>query len=110
MSQFTLSIQQPFKQDSIAVKWVSITSPSGSFVVGPGHRPLVSAVEPESTVVYDMMYGKEPTPFMDWATRLDARQAIDGLGMLIEQAAESFSVWHGKMPNTTDIRHTLRDA
>lgn len=59
MSQFTLSIQQPFKQESISVKWVSITSPSGSFVVGPGHRPLVSAVEPESTVVYDSGSGEK---------------------------------------------------
>ena len=59
---------------------------------------------------YDMCYKKEQTLFNQWVENHSNAKTIDGLGMLIEQAAESFSVWHGKMPNTTDIRHTLRDA
>ena len=71
--------------------------------------PIPDSVINANTVVYDMMYGKEPTPFMDWATRLDARQAIDGLGMLVEQAAVSFSVWRSIKPNGQVVLADLRD-
>lgn len=73
--------------------------------------PLPDTVVQNETVVYDMMYGKEPTPFMNWAIQLGAKQAIDGLGMLVEQAAVSFSVWRGLKPDSqivlTDLRKQL---
>lgn len=61
-----------------------------------------------NTVVYDMAYGAEPTIFVRWAEAQGAR-ALDGLGMLVEQAAESFKLWHGVEPPTARVRALLRE-
>ena len=57
---------------------------------------------------YDMMYGAKPTLFMDWVTERGGH-AADGLGMLVEQAAESFNVWRGVMPATALVIEQLRN-
>nr|GFC86428.1 bifunctional 3-dehydroquinate dehydratase/shikimate dehydrogenase, chloroplastic-like [Tanacetum cinerariifolium] len=54
-----------------------------------------SLIQPGETFCYDMMYAKEPTAFCRWATEHKAGQAVDGLGMLVEQAAEAFFLWRG---------------
>jgi len=59
---------------------------------------------------YDMMYGADITAFCQWATEHGAAQAIDGLGMLVEQAAESFCIWRGVRPETATVIATLRAA
>jgi shikimate dehydrogenase len=56
---------------------------------------------------YDMMYGETLTPFLRWAQQHGA-QIADGLGMLVEQAAESFYVWRGVKPDTLPARQILR--
>lgn len=61
-----------------------------------------------NTIVYDMMYHSESTVFMKWALSQGAKQAHDGLGMLVEQAAESFSVWHQKLPDTKAVIQAIR--
>jgi shikimate dehydrogenase len=53
------------------------------------------------------MYGKE-TPFMKWANENSARKVSDGLGMLVEQAALSFSFWLGKNPQTKPVIELVR--
>lgn len=57
---------------------------------------------------YDMMYAAQPTPFMAWAGKQGAIAVADGLGMLVEQAAESFRLWRGVSPQTAPVIDSLR--
>jgi shikimate dehydrogenase len=59
-------------------------------------------------VSYDMMYGDLPTAFVRWGRGHGASQALDGLGMLVEQAAESFLLWRGVRPQTAPVISALR--
>lgn len=69
--------------------------------------PLPETLLADNAVCYDMMYGKL-TPFMEWARAHGAAQVLDGLGMLVEQAAESFYLWRGVRPQTAPVIALLR--
>ena len=60
-------------------------------------------------LAYDLSYGAAAAPFLAWAQGAGAR-AIDGLGMLVEQAAASFAIWHGRTPATDPVYAALRAA
>jgi shikimate dehydrogenase len=70
------------------------------------------AIDPETfddcALAYDLVYAPEPTPFMRLAERGGAHAVADGLGMLIEQAAESFLFWRGVRPDTAPVYRELR--
>lgn len=55
------------------------------------------------TTAVDLSYGEAAIPFLAWARAANAHEAIDGLGMLVEQAAESFRLWHGVRPDTEAV-------
>lgn len=78
-----------------------------------GEALPLGAVYAPGALAYDMMYGAQPTPFMAHASREGAR-AADGLGMLVEQAAESFLLWRGVRPESRpvigDMRAEMRKA
>ena len=70
--------------------------------------PLSPRVFTPDTLAYDMMYGRD-TPFLDFARTHGARTA-DGLGMLVEQAAEAFCLWRGVRPDTAPVIAALHTA
>lgn len=74
-----------------------------------GELPAISSgLIHENVVVYDMMYGAQDTAFNRWAKEQGACKVIDGLGMLVAQAAESFAVWRGMRPGTKQVISELR--
>ena len=71
--------------------------------------PLPAGVFTEGSLAYDMMYGKGLTPFLAFARSQGALRLADGLGMLVEQAAESFFLWRGVRPETRAVIELLQD-
>lgn len=71
--------------------------------------PLPAGVLAPGGWCYDLMYGAEPTPFMCWAQQQGAAKTLDGLGMLVEQAAESFQLWRGVRPQTAAVITAVRE-
>jgi shikimate dehydrogenase len=71
--------------------------------------PIPNEVLGINSICYDMMYNTlAPTAFVRWAQSRGATRAIDGLGMLVEQAAESYFIWRGVRPATADVILSLR--
>ena len=70
--------------------------------------PLPAGVFAEGSLAYDMMYGKGLTPFLAFARSQGAARLADGLGMLVEQAAESFFLWRGVRPETRAVIELLQ--
>ena len=65
--------------------------------------PLPADLLAANACCYDLAYGNLPTTFVKWGLAHGAAQSLDGLGMLVEQAAEAFFIWRGVRPATTDV-------
>lgn len=71
--------------------------------------PIGEEVLDSNSICYDMMYNLDgPTAFVAWAQTHGVANAIDGLGMLVEQAAESFYIWRGIRVSTAEVINKLR--
>jgi shikimate dehydrogenase len=94
------SLQQPGCGFDVVVNASASSLHSGSV-------PVPAASLRTGTLALDMMYGVAAQPFMDWAAAHGAR-GRDGLGMLVEQAGESFFVWRGVQPDTAPVLVALQ--
>ncbi|MFM8333127.1 MAG: shikimate dehydrogenase [Candidatus Methylumidiphilus sp.] len=65
--------------------------------------PLPPGVLNAGGACYDLAYGRQPTAFVRWGERLGAAISVDGIGMLVEQAAEAFFIWRGIYPQTQPV-------
>ncbi len=72
--------------------------------------PLPDGVIKAAGWCYDLMYAREPTAFLRWAAARGVARCADGLGMLVEQAAESFRIWRGIRPDTGPVIDLLRSG
>ncbi len=70
--------------------------------------PVAASVLAPGALAVDMMYGPAAQPFIDWAGRHGA-MGRDGLGMLVEQAAEAFALWRRVRPETAPVLAALRE-
>jgi shikimate dehydrogenase len=75
---------------------------------GAGALALPFGIVARRALCYDLSYGAAAFAFLAWARAANAGQAIDGLGMLVEQAADSFAIWHGVRPETDAVYAELR--
>ena len=96
-----VTLNQPFLQQPFDVV-INATSAS----LNDASLPISDEVFGVKTTAYDMMYGRE-TPFMAQA-RANGAQVADGLGMLVEQAAEAFYLWRGVRPSTQPVIQQLK--
>lgn len=79
-----------------------------------GHGDLAMelpfAISGRRSVAYDLSYGQAASSFLAWAHAAKVEHALDGLGMLVEQAADAFALWHGRRPDTDEVYNELRKA
>lgn len=76
--------------------------------IGGECPPLPASVYEDCALAYEMMYGRGQTLFMEQALAAGAARVSDGLGMLVEQAAEAFELWRGVRPATAPVLVLLR--
>ncbi len=69
--------------------------------------PLPPGIVGAQSICYDMAYARDDTPFVRWALERGVARALMGLGMLVEQAAESFHLWRGVRPDTASVLSAL---
>jgi shikimate dehydrogenase len=69
--------------------------------------PLPEGLLAHQGVCYDLAYSQQPTPFVRWGLENHAAKSVDGLGMLVEQAAEAFFIWRGVRPDTRVVLAVL---
>ena len=99
----------------IACRFADVSSrPAYDLVINATSAGLKGEIPPypevavrETTVCYDLSYGRTSTPFSHWAAEHGAAKSVMGWGMLVEQAAESFYIWRGVHPDTASVLKQL---
>lgn len=100
----TTCLAKPF--DALAEMEFDLVINSTSTGLTDTALPIPSTIFAKNCLAYEMMYGRE-TPFMQQA-RESGAQVADGLGMLVEQAAEAFYLWRGVRPETHGVMQQIR--
>lgn len=127
-AELTLSNRNPWKPEKIAAEFkahgkirpathLSLRGDRFDLILNAtsaghdGAMPRLAAnVLGNNGVCYDLSYGKAHAPFAAWAQQQRAAKLVDGLGMLVEQAAASFELWRGVRPPTAPVLGDLRHA
>ncbi|GHD61351.1 shikimate dehydrogenase [Jeongeupia chitinilytica] len=91
------------------VQFDVIINATSASLGGTGIPMHPDAFAPDA-LAYDMMYGRDETPFLRQAREAGAAQCVDGLGMLVGQAAEAFALWTGHRPDVEPVLAQLRAA
>ncbi len=93
---------------SLPEKYALVINATSSSLAGEVLTIPTSLTKPDA-MFYDLMYGEKAKPFLEAAAAQEFRHRTrDGLGMLVEQAALSFALWHGVRPNTAPVLAELR--
>ena len=126
LRSLTIANRTPYKARKLAAEFSDVGQIEGCTfgeIKGPAYDLIVNATSAglqgelpqlpeglvgESTVCYDMTYGRGDTPFTLWAGAHHAGLISKGWGMLVEQAAESFMLWRGIRPNTQPVLEALQ--
>lgn len=93
--------------DAAGDRWDLVINGTSASLTGDVPALPAGVVTP-GTTCYDMAYSRHPTPFERWAAGLGAKRSYQGWGMLVEQAAESYLLWHGVRPATAPVLDALR--
>jgi len=104
----TIGPVTPCGFDSIGSQQFDVVINGTSASLGGELPPLPEKLFAPDSLAYDLMYSDQPTIFMQWAANHGASRVADGLGMLVEQAAESFDLWFGLQPRTAPVIASLR--
>jgi shikimate dehydrogenase len=114
-AQELVELFAPLGKNVTACSYDALTGQSFDLIINGTSTSLHGELPPLSDGIlvkqgwaYDMMYANEPTVFMQWALAQGAERALDGLGMLVEQAAEAFYIWRGIRPDTAPVIAQLR--
>ncbi|MCC6917178.1 shikimate dehydrogenase [Nitrosomonas sp.] len=111
-------LQQQFTGygDIVAGHYQDFTGQHFDLIINATSASLHNALPPVpadllhgTALAYDMLYSSRLTPFLEFAKAQGVTHLADGAGMLVEQAAESFSLWHGIHPETQPVIRQLRD-
>jgi shikimate dehydrogenase len=103
--EFEIEIRSNHQLDDLQPDWIINGSSAGLSGEMPSLPPALIC---SATNCYDMVYAPGGTVFQQWAKSLGAVRALDGTGMLVEQAAESFYLWRGIRPDTAPVLSALR--
>jgi len=104
----TIGEVSPCGFDALGGQQFDIVINGTSASLGGELPPLPEKLFTANSLAYDLMYSDQPTIFMQWASAQGATRVADGLGMLVEQAAESFDIWFGLQPRTAPVIASLR--
>jgi shikimate dehydrogenase len=103
------NVQATCLQDLVNVDYFDLIIHAASLGLAGEKLILPETIFTSNTFCYDLAYSQVMTPFLNWAKRSGVIQLSDGLGMLIEQAAEAFYLWRNIRPSTNKLREVIKN-